>query len=205
MAVEIDETFYYWGPFLWKTKVDKDFCSELLKRSKNTNVKFNKSLAGHIDEEYKYLEKDKEWFVNKMAPYLDRYLKSGAHWYKQYLEKEVTKISLDSLWINFMKKGDYNPKRTHNHDISFVLYLKIPEVLREENKKLFESSTPNIRPGCIEFFYGEEADTFITSHVFLPEETDLFIFPSKLRHLVAPFKSNCVRVSVSGNFKIEKE
>jgi len=199
-----DETFYYWGPYLWKTQVDKNFCDELLKRSKNTNIKYNERLAGHIDEEYKYLEEDREWCLNEMAPYLNRYLKSGACWYGKYLEKEFTKIHLVDLWINFMKKGEYNPEHTHDEDISFVLYLKVPEILREESTKKFVSSVPHVKPGCIEFSYGEFSDTFITSHVFLPEETDLFMFPSKLRHLAAPFRSDCVRISVSGNFKIEK-
>ena len=198
-----NETFYYWGPYLWKTQVDKDFCDELLKRSKNTNVKHNEHLAGHIDEEYRYLEEDKQWCLSKLAPYLDRYLKSGAYWYRKYLhlEKDSTKIRLINLWINFMKKGEYNPEHTHDEDISFVLYLKIPEILKEENK--FVSSSSCLKPGAIEFCYGETLDNFITSHVFLPEETDLFIFPSRLRHMVAPFRSDCVRISVSGNFKID--
>ena len=199
-----NETFYYWGPYLWKTQVDKDFCDELLERAKKTNVKLNASLAGHIDEEYKYLQEDKDWCLNKMMPYLDRYLKSGAYWYSKYLEKEFTKVSLTTLWINFMKKGEYNPQHTHNADISFVLYLKVPEILKKENMEKFVSATPHIKPGSIEFCYGEYLDTFVTSHVFLPEETDLFMFPSKLRHLVSPFRSDCVRISVSGNFNIEK-
>ena len=35
---------------------------------------------------------------------------------------------------------------------------------------------------------------------FPPEEGDMFIFPAWLKHWVAPYKSNCTRISVSGNF-----
>ena len=34
---------------------------------------------------------------------------------------------------------------------------------------------------------------------FFPEEGDMFIFPAWLKHWVAPFKSKCTRISVSGN------
>ena len=32
-----------------------------------------------------------------------------------------------------------------------------------------------------------------------PEEGDMFVFPAWLKHWVSPFKSDCVRISVSGN------
>ncbi len=35
---------------------------------------------------------------------------------------------------------------------------------------------------------------------FMPEENDCFVFPAWLKHWVAPYKSNCTRISVSGNF-----
>ena len=35
---------------------------------------------------------------------------------------------------------------------------------------------------------------------FMPQENDCFVFPSWLKHWVAPYKSDCTRISVSGNF-----
>ena len=32
-----------------------------------------------------------------------------------------------------------------------------------------------------------------------PETRDMFIFPAWLKHYVSPFKSDCTRISVSGN------
>ena len=34
---------------------------------------------------------------------------------------------------------------------------------------------------------------------YFPEELDMFIFPAWLKHWVSPFKSDCERISVSGN------
>jgi hypothetical protein len=34
---------------------------------------------------------------------------------------------------------------------------------------------------------------------YFPQENDMFIFPAWLKHWVSPYKSDVVRVSVSGN------
>ena len=187
-------TFYYWGPYLWKTKVTQEICDELLERAKNSDIKHNKYLAGLIEKQFQYLEEDKAWFVEKISPYLDVYFQCGNFWYNK-----VAKKSLVNLWINYMKKNEFNPEHTHNGDISFVIYLKVPEILKEENKQDVSRSSG---PGGITFYYGEKSEYFINTHDFFPEERDLFVFPAKLRHTVMPFKSDCVRVSVSGNFYI---
>jgi hypothetical protein len=35
-----------------------------------------------------------------------------------------------------------------------------------------------------------------------PKTGDFFVFPAKLHHTVAPFKSDVTRISVSGNLEI---
>ena len=55
-------------------------------------------------------------------------------------------------------------------------------------------------PGRIQFIYGNGPRNCITYQSFMPEEGDMYIFPSWLKHWVAPYKSNCTRISVSGNF-----
>ena len=50
------------------------------------------------------------------------------------------------------------------------------------------------------FIYGNGPRDAITYISFLPEENDMFIFPAWLKHWVAPYKSDCTRISVSGNF-----
>jgi len=39
----------------------------------------------------------------------------------------------------------------------------------------------------------------LTNNSFFPEEGDIFIFPAWLKHWVYPYRSDAVRVSVSGN------
>ena len=47
--------------------------------------------------------------------------------------------------------------------------------------------------------YGDGPRECITYQSFFPEEGDMYIFPAWLKHWVAPFKSDCTRISVSGN------
>ena len=53
--------------------------------------------------------------------------------------------------------------------------------------------------GAIQFTYCEYMDFSNDGHIFLPQEGEMAIFPSKLKHLVHPFRSRCVRISVAGN------
>ena len=47
--------------------------------------------------------------------------------------------------------------------------------------------------------YGDGTRDCVTYMSYFPEELDMFIFPAWLKHWVSPFKSDCTRVSVSGN------
>ena len=42
-------------------------------------------------------------------------------------------------------------------------------------------------------------DRCISNHSVFPEEGDMYIFPAWLKHWVYPFKTDCTRISVSGN------
>jgi hypothetical protein len=80
--------------------------------------------------------------------------------------------------------------------LSFVIYLKVPEELKKENE---EYDGLSAGPGGITFLYGQAENYTIANHSFFPEVGDMYIFPAYLKHWVYPYKSDCVRVSVSGN------
>jgi uncharacterized protein (TIGR02466 family) len=112
-------------------------------------------------------------------------------------------LVLTSLWINYMKNNEFNPSHTHSGDLSFVIYLKVPNDLKEENKKYI--GTDPCGPGGISFVNDLKSDKMIVSEVnIFPEERECYIFPSKLHHMVFPFKSNCERISVSGNINMNE-
>ena len=119
--------------------------------------------------------------------------------FQKYVNKPHEKTPeyvLASLWINYQKANEFNPPHDHDGKLSFVAYLQIPEELKKENAAYRGKSCG---PGGIQFIYGNGPRDCVTYMSFFPEENDIFIFPAWLKHWVAPFKSDCTRISVSGN------
>ena len=79
-------------------------------------------MAGHIDKEFRYEEKDMLWFLKMsnevFSTYIDLYLKYSAFHIDTISPKRSYK--LENLWINFMKKGEFNPIHTHGGHISEI-------------------------------------------------------------------------------------
>jgi len=193
---KIEYNFYYWGPYLWRAKLPTDFCEELLARSNSTVPEDPSRICSIISDVRVYnRDDDLHWFASKLTPYLETYLKTK----NDYENKtEQRSVGLTSLWINFQHQHEVNPEHTHSEDLSFVIYLKVPPELIEENKRYTGRSAG---PGGIKFRYGEKTDFTISDHYFMPEEGDIFIFPASLAHEVYSFNSDCERISVSGNLK----
>ena len=103
---------------------------------------------------------------------------------------------LEKLWVNFQGPNEFNPPHSHGGALSFVIFLKVPTQLRAENKNYKGLSAG---PGGITFIYGDTEDRCISNHSVFPEEGDMYIFPAWLKHWVYPFKTDCTRISVSGN------
>ena len=196
MSQDIQYKFYYWGPYLWKSTLPEDFCDELLRRGNNAKVKFNDNLASIIDKVIAYDNADKEFFIKNTAPYFDTYLQSKTNYAK--IEKPFPTLEMHGMWINYQKAGEFNPEHIHSGDLSFVVYLNVPEGIQKENDDYIGTSSG---PGCILFRYGEQCDWAVSHQEFIPKKGDLYIFPASLSHSAYPFYSEGVRISMSGNFK----
>ena len=103
---------------------------------------------------------------------------------------------LNALWVNYMKKHEYNPPHDHSDWLSFVIFLKVPEEITKEQEDFVGNSAG---PGSLSFLYGEGNRQSITYQSVKPKERDIFIFPAWIKHYVAPFYSDVTRISVSGN------
>ena len=186
---------FHWGPCVVRFKISEQFHKDLLEQayiSRSSGKDYRTKLAGHIKEEYAM---DRKKFETFFAPIFELY--EGA-WRNFSGDKKdlPVKYLLKSLWVNFQKQYEYNPPHDHSEALSFVIYLKIPESLKEENKQFVGTSRG---PGSIMFTYGEGGRKFITFQSHFPEERDIFVFPASLKHSVAPFVSPGERISVSGN------
>ena len=186
--------FFYWGPFLTHFKLSKETTTALLKKANKKND-YGSTLAGFIKGQYKY---DEKFFLKQLKPYFFSYINGVTkHWNWRPVPKD---IQIKNAWINHMKAGEFNPPHIHSGDLTCVAFLKMPKDMKKENKNF---SGVSGGPGCLEFRFGEACGySFRTSHFFLPEEGDFFIFPAKLQHYVCPFYSRGERISMSANFNL---
>ncbi len=196
--MEYAYSFHYWGPLLFKTKLnDEDLIKVKNICKKDSAKKYVEYLAGDIEHEYQI---DKIILDRILQPYMFLFKQAYSNWYQEDIKGN---IYVTNAWVNYMKPGDYNPVHTHDKcDFSAVVYIDIPKELRKE---IDEYKGQSDGPGAINFLYGEFNPYFISQICGKPNVAELYMFPYGLRHMVNPHKSNCERVSVGINFAIKGE
>ena len=187
--------FFYWGPMLFKIKLNPKDLKECAKLCSKKASLVGDRLAGVIKHEH-YVSNHEYYKV--INPYLNYFNEAYKQWYGNSLTKGVT---VSMAWVNFMVAGEFNPPHIHTGcDFSSILFIKIPEELKEEHKSFTGRGGG---PGSLSFMYGEENPYSISHRSFFPREGDFYIFPANLTHFVASFMSEGERTSMSANFKLE--
>ena len=195
-GTEVKYQVLQWGPCIVHLKISEDFQQKLLKGAevaRKAKKDFRSQLAGIIKEEYSY--ENRKDYVDEIAQFLTVYDAAYQKW-KNEEYKVKPEYILNSLWVNYMKKGEYNPPHDHSDYLSFVIFLKVPEEITKEQETFVGNSAG---PGSLSFLYGEGNRQSITYQSVKPKERDIFIFPAWIKHYVAPFYSDVTRISVSGN------
>jgi len=189
----VNYNYYHWGPFLYKTVLELEELEKIKKLCSKKSKDYRKNLAGLIKHEHIV---DSKKILPIIYPYLKSYLKA----YSNYSLKPIgKKLQLMGVWVNYMTKFESNPYHTHDEDLSFVIYTKIPSDLKKEVKE----NVGTVRPGTINFMYTLGTEKYnLNRHEFLPKPGDFFIFPASLHHSVNHFQSKGERISISGNLKI---
>lgn len=167
------------GPKIYYGTISDEVRAALLSASLESDLHVGPHLVGQIeDERYIYLPREAE---EEIRIHANKYLPEFGY-------------NLSSCWVNFQKQYEWNPPHRHNSDISFIIYLSIPEELENEDGQF---------SGKISFTYGEPQKFNRFEHgPFLPKEKEIYIFPSWLTHQVYPFKSDVTRISVAGNLNV---
>ena len=214
--------FPYWGPFVLETTIADEFVKILLEKGREATLDARNDLAGQIEKEF-YYEKYEDWFMPRFSPYVDVYIqevkryKGATDVFKFLLERNfntqkepwspmedinIGNITwfLHSLWINFQAANEYNPPHNHTGDLSFIIYLQVPQEIREEALIIATNST--VAPGALCMEYGLEMPFGISGFSKLPVVGDILIFPAWLKHHVMAFQSDVERISVSGNITL---
>lgn len=193
----------HWGPYILYTKIDDVFAKLLLDKGAklDEHKDASKKLASHIDRVRNYDRGD--WCTMPLIPYVNAWIDgwndfSGSSYSPKNAE-------LSGMWINYQESGEFNPEHIHgNADLSFVIYLKVPEIIKNEYEKHKKNpSNTGFPPGCINFSYGEYNKLSISTRFQLPKKNTIYMWPSYLRHGVMPFNSTkSERISVAGNIKL---
>ncbi len=192
-----DKMIFPFSPPILQTTVPSDFVSLLLTEGKKLNRQqddANFDLAGNLKfgRSFRYKKEFKDqvahFIIEKTLPLFE----IGTELFRAKMPNE---INLDDLWINFSERYDFNPPHIHTGNISFVIYVDVPE-------KIFSIQADSQAPhaGKIVFEYGENFSPYINNAFDVePYNGLMFIFPSKLRHFVPSYWVDAQRVSVAGN------
>ena len=85
-----------------------------------------------------------------------------------YIEPNWSKsYALMGLWINYMKANDFNPEHIHKGMLTWIIYLKTPNL--DEERKKYEGKS--FAPGGVLFHYGEHSNPQLAEHSngYLPQ------------------------------------
>ena len=164
--------------------------NELYETKKKHLPNANKQLAGKIPDEvslffsgpnskkmhqHNYVSEDiLKWFYSVF----DHYLK----WNKT---REYN-MNINSIWVNEMKAGDYNPVHIHQGSIftglSSVMILKLPKDFGPELTRPDQPMNGQLQ------IMGSAGGQFVTAD-YSPQMKigDFYVFPYDVRHVVYPF------------------
>ena len=203
-------------------KLSKDMIDYLWERidvAKKKKINVKKDLAGYISHSYK-LEDPQNLIIENLLNLVDN--PSMFNFVNGELESIYKKIFLDrnkkvlmkpylhSLWVNFQKKGEFQPIHNHSGLLSFVIWMDIPYDWKDEAKlpfaKMRAAGPPSVGNFAFVFSKGNCRNVSGYTISMSPEMNGYCcFFPSDLCHQVYPFyTSDKERISISGNITFKE-
>ena len=181
---------------------------------KDDNKKYwNKFLAGAIEEQY-ILAYSNASYYDELADLVIDICEDIER--KQELLNPTTyimnydEVYMETMWINFQKKYEFNPIHTHHGDYSFVLFVDVPFDMKNEliYKNAAKTKEIDRSNGVFTFSFPNGASSLPLSYNHLSVdrswEGTMIVFPANLAHSVNPFyTSNDYRITISGNIIFE--
>ncbi len=182
---------------------------KLIEESKKQPEDMKPELAGNISSSIRLDGSSPliEDFVKNVIPiYIDQTIKSyGGPW--RATMKEGQGWNLESLWVNFQKKHEFNPSHDHSGVYSFVIWMQIPTSYAEQKKlPVCAESNADNHISNFAFSYTNTLGKVSTFAYNMEKEAEgyMVMFPSEMKHEVFPFYENDgERISISGNIDIQ--
>ena len=159
----------------------------------------NQNLVGQIENEYKLsCPSNLKFFL----------LQSADAYRSNYKYQQAGTLKLNSFWVNYQKKHEYNPIHAHQGIISFIIFIKIPFLLENEDKLSNTKDAMEHKNGRIMFTYQTCFNniSLLTIDADKRYEGKMLMFPNTACHTVYPFyTSDDYRITVSGNLDIVRD
>jgi hypothetical protein len=191
-----------------------DYLWERIDIAKENKLCRKKLLAGHVSQSYN-LEDPQNLVIQNLHdilfnqvdnPEIFEFIKGeiGAIYRRAGLGNGIREAHLDQLWVNFQKKGEFQPIHDHSGTFSFVIWMDIPYHYKDETKLPFAESGCSSPPGGnFSFVTSDDTSRRVSDYIIQmsPEMNGYCcFFPSDLSHHVYPFyTSDKDRISISGN------
>lgn len=189
-----------------KFKVD-----EIQKNNFDQTVDYRHKLEGEIKNEYE-LSLGNEIYTTFINAAINDFEQKSLYMSSRLYPDMPTELTPSpSTWVNFQKKGEYNPFHYHSGVYSYVIWYQIPYYYKDEN---YTSSKPTeigkeTTNGDFNFYFHNEKvpnsnplqiTRPLEKHVDKTFEGYMAVFPSNLPHSVFPFySSDEFRITISGN------
>lgn len=185
----------------------------LINEAKKIKINHKKNLAGHIssslkiDQNSKYLNE----FLKTVLPQMtSKYIQVYGELPVKHLVSNVQskiELDLDSLWVNFQNKHEFNPIHSHGGALSFVIWMKIPTSSNDQNNlPISKNSSSKGLASNFSFIYNDILGS-IRTFVYQMEKNIsgyMVMFPSSLNHQVCPYyESDDCRITISGNLALK--
>jgi len=188
-----------------------DYLWERIEVAKKKSNCAKEKLAGNISKSY-FLDDPQNLIVCnlldifhnnfRMSEFIKREIRNIYH-RTDYENTFTLEPYLLNMWVNFQKRGEFQPLHAHTGVFSFVIWMEIPYHHNDESDLSFTKGTMNDVAGNFSFAYSPNQSREVVSRIIrLSPDMNGWgcFFPSGLSHQVYPFyTSNKDRISISGN------
>ena len=164
--------------------------NELYETKKKHLPNANKQLAGKIPDEvslfYSGPTNKKMHAHSHVSEDILKWFHSVFEHYLKWNKIMQYKMDINSIWVNEMKAGDYNPVHIHQGKLftglSSVMILKLPQDMGPEITRPDQPMNGQLQ------IMGNVTGQFVTSD-YSPRMKigDFYVFPYDIRHVVYPF------------------
>ena len=180
---------------------------KLIDDPKNEKKDYKPNLAGNIKASYE-LNRESPLladFYNFLPQIVNTYQSkfTPEHRISHFFKGNDWIYGLETLWVNFQRKHEFNPMHDHAGVFSFVIWMKIPTSHVEQKElPLAKNSNSTDSISNFSFVYTDVLGSIKNLNYNMEKDMCgyMVMFPSSLHHMVNPFyECDEERISISGN------